>query len=198
MKVTGAKSGEIKGGAEDEEFKDQIELEDWNWTLGKAQSEAGGVEPSVFSFSKTMDRSSTSLLGAMASGEELAVVVSLEEASDSEFELVLTLSKVRVIDYSMSAKNDKASGEVTEEWVFNYNAIRFDYKPTPREGKMTAVLTRTADARTASPPSTEDEILGLARRLNPRQLKDLWPRVEAQAGQPAAVPEKVPAGATRH
>lgn len=147
MKVTGARSGEIKGGAEDEEFKGQIELAAWNWALGKADSETGGVEPSVFSFSKTMDRASTSLLGAMASGEELAVVVSLEEASDSEFELVLTLSKVRVIDYTMSATNDTASGRVTEEWVFNYNAIRFDYKPTPQEGKMTAVLTRAPDAQ---------------------------------------------------
>jgi type VI protein secretion system component Hcp len=211
MKLKGTRSGEIKGESEAEGFEGEIELDDWSWTLSRVKAAAAKApsstktndaslvssrptqsstdpnptttEPSVFSFSKQMDRSSTALLSAMASSELLEAWITLEEASDAEFELVIHIEKIRVVEYKMSGKNDKASGEITEDWVFNYESIDFDYKFSPREGKVSVTLTRLPGASTAAASTPESEMRELARKFDLKQLEALWDSIKAEAGK---------------
>lgn len=185
MKLTGASSGEIKGGSDDAGFEDQIELEDWNWTLGKSSGEEKTVEPSTFTFSKLLDPATTAMLSAMCSGEELKAVISLEESSESEFELVVTLEKVRVVNYSLNARSEKDSGEISEDWAFSYTTIHFDYKPSAKEGKLSARLSRAATASHAAPARIQEQILERAGELEPHELRELARRIEDLINMPA-------------
>lgn len=213
MKLTGAGSREIPGESEAEGFERQIEIDDWSWSIATtttkkkdssstaprprtndahligdrfqaAAQDETKTEPSVFSFSKTMDRSSTALMHAMTSGELLFAVISMEESSEAEFEVEINLNRVRVIDYKVDGKNDKASGEITEKWVFNYSDIAFHYLPTTHRGKLTVSLSRPADASTKPADTKESEILELAGKFELPALEKLWEGMKKRASQP--------------
>lgn len=161
----------VKGEVEVAEFLDQIEIEDWAWDLkrnkdsGKLSTtlqgssgngkEMGGIEPSRFTFSKRLDRATTTMLTHMASGTVLDAEVAFEEASDADFDLVLRLSKVRVAEYSMDGELDDKSADVKEKWVFDYHFIEFVYKPNDkRMGYMTVKLERKPGASKDDPESS--------------------------------------------
>ena len=143
------------------------------------------ITPSIFEFSKLLDTSTTNLLAAMHKGELLEAEITLQEMSRDAFELKLFLSEVRVIDYTMSGKNDKSSGEVTETWEFNYSTIRFEFKPTARqEGKVSGVMTANAQrkptASTESPATTTREILKLADAVEIKDWDSLLKALETK------------------
>ncbi|MBT9500364.1 MAG: type VI secretion system tube protein Hcp [Burkholderiaceae bacterium] len=217
MKLTAAGSREIKGESEAEGFEGQIEVDDWSWEIATTtgmkvdkpsqsprfddanlrssrplpvtESETTTL-PSVFRFSKMMDRSSTALMYAMTSGELLTAVVSMEESSTAEFEIEITLTQVRVTHYEVNGKNDKASGEIEEKWHLNYSDINFDYLPTALKdkGKLSVKLTRPAGASTDAPKSKEDQILELAGKFELPALERLWDDMKKRAGQPKPKP----------
>lgn len=219
MKLTAAGSREIKGESEAEGFEGQIEVDDWSWEVATrtskkvdkapqspkfddanlrssrpppvAESETK-TEPSVFKFSKMMDRSSTALMYAMTSGELLTAVVSMEESSTAEFEIEITLTQVRVTYYEVTGKNDKASGEIEEKWHLNYSDITFDYLPSvlKDKGKLSVKLTRPAGASTDAPRSKEDELLELAGKFELPALEALWEGMKKKAAQPKAKPKE--------
>ena len=173
------------GEAKDAEYLDQIEIDTWSWDVthksevSKKSTAAPGslpgpnsVEPSVLKFTKTMCRATAGMLAAMRDGELLKAVFALEEDSDADFLLRVTLDRVRVLDYEL----DIDGADVSETWKFNYETIRFDYRPNPREGELTAQLTRPPGASTADPSagnSKEAKILSLAGSMNKNELAPL-------------------------
>nr|WP_316643679.1 type VI secretion system tube protein Hcp [uncultured Roseateles sp.] len=214
MKLTGSGAREIAGESEAEGFERQIEVDDWSWSVATTTTKksVGGstsssaprtndanlvgsrppavsqeettTDPSVFSFSKMMDRSSTAMMHAMTSGELLSAIITMEESSEAEFEVEIELNRVRVIDYKVTGKNDKASGEIEEKWVFNYSDIAFHYLPTTHRGKLTASMSRSADAPIKG-TDKETELLDLAAKFELPALEALWPKMKEKAAQKA-------------
>lgn len=173
-------SGVILGDSRVKEYKDQIELSDWKWSINR-KAENGDVEPGIFQFSKLMDRSTTPMLGAMRNGESLKALINLEDASNEDFHLVITLEQVRITSFKLDAEADDAGGAVEEDWDFNYESIKFEYRATDKEGYSTVLLKRPAGASTDSPRKTEDKILALAEDLEPGRLNELWAKLRDMA-----------------
>ena len=172
------------GEATDAEYLDQIEISGWNWdvtqksesskklTTGVNVPGPNTVVPSVLRFSKSMCRATSGMLGAMRDGELLKAVFALEEDSDADFLLRVTLDRVRILDYDLGVEGPK----ISESWKLNYETIRFDYRPNPREGELTAQLTRPASASTDdsnSAHSKEEKILSIAKSMEKVALPPL-------------------------
>lgn len=171
MKLTKKASGDmINGEAVVTEFKNQIELEDWNWNLGRDKSDGslartavaargaeqlGSVTPSPLAISKYMDRSTPSILSAMVADELLTAQITLEEAADVEFALVIDLSNVRVLNYEVDGDVEDKSGQVKERWTLNYEEIKFHYSLPGQQGKATVELMRDPDASTDMPDTPD-------------------------------------------
>jgi len=201
----GAGEKRILGEATDASYKHQIEISGFNWDLARtsASSSATGssasrlstsVEPSILKFSKPMCRATSGMLSAMETGELLTAVFTLEEDSDTDFKLELTLTKVRILDYSMEMDET----EVKENWQAEYEIVRFDYTPNYKSGALTVSLTRHAGASTESPgdQAAAGKIHALAQGMKPAELKPLIKKLEqlAKAGPSSAAPTKTTGG----
>jgi type VI secretion system Hcp family effector len=192
MKLTGQRQGWIKGESVTQYFEGMIEVDDWRWSVetkntASSDVKAGEgikVEPSVFSFGKLMDRSTTPMLAAMQSGESLQAEITVQEMSRDTFELKLTLYDIRVIDYGCNGKVGKADAEVDENWQFNYHRIKFDFKPTARAkgtvaGVLTADATRPPGASLKGPSNPVEELEKLAEKI----ASNDWPALMLKLGK---------------
>jgi type VI protein secretion system component Hcp len=177
----------IKGEAAAKEFAEQIELNDWSWTLSRktsgddsASNALGEIEPSVFSFDKRMDMASTPMLTVMEKGQLCKATITLEEASEAEFEMKIVLDDIRIHQYELEGESDEKSGELKEKWVFNYRTIRFDYRPTGQPGAMNVELTRKAGASTEVPESgrEQEQFERLALKLGQKTASDLFKGID--------------------
>jgi type VI protein secretion system component Hcp len=200
----------ILGEATDAKYKHEIEVQGWNWDLTRSHESSeltkigsrippppNSVVPSVLSFEKSMCRATSGMLAAMRTGELLTAVFSLEEDSDLDFLLVLTLKRVRILEYELNINDNK----VDESWKLNYEEIRFDYRPSDQGGELTVKLTRHAGASTkaSSKDNTEEKIRELAKKLEPSELKPLLKSLEADMNRPGTRKEttsKSPRGGT--
>jgi type VI protein secretion system component Hcp len=199
MKLTSRTRGPIEGESVTVHFVRQIEIDDWSWSFetpsGEAASDAG--TPSIFGFSKLMDRSTTSLLTAMRSGELLDAEISLQEMSRDTFDLRLLLSEIRVIDYAVNGRNNKANGEIDENWKFKYSRIRFEFKSTARlasgtSGVITAEVVRRPGTPDWSPALPRDEMIRLARRITESEWPELLVALEKQRHSLQNAPVETP------
>lgn len=187
----------ILGEATDAKYKHEIEVQGWNWDLTRSHESSesaktgsrtapppNAVVPSVLSIEKSMCRATSGMLAAMRTGELLTAVFSLEEDSDLDFLLVLTLKRVRILEYELSINDNK----VDESWTLNYEEIRFDYRPSDQSGELTVKLTRHAGASTkaSSKDNAEEKIRELAKKMEPSELKPLLKSLEADMNKPGA------------
>jgi len=187
----------ILGEATDAEYRHQIEVQGWTWDLSRSSESTeltrigsrippppNSVEPSILTFDKTMCRATSGMLAAMKTGELLTAVFSLEEDSEPDFLLQLTLKRVRIQKYEL----DIDGPEVKESWELNYEEMRFDYSPNYKEGKLTVGLKRHAGASNHAPTgeTTETKIRALARKLEPAELRPLLKSLEADMNKPGA------------
>lgn len=192
----GAAAKAILGEATDAEYKHQIEVSSLSWEVARTATStearvagaatpmrSAGVQPSVVKFTKHMCRATSAMLAAMEDGDMLTAVFALEEDSDTDFLLEVTLSKVRILDYSL----DLEGTEVKESWQLDYAEVTFDYRPDYKQGKLTTTLRRQAGAPTAPPAdnSQEGKILSMAERMSPIALKSLVKKLDTQANRPS-------------
>ena len=190
-----AKEKPFLGEAKDAEYRDQIEISSWDWDVTQksesSKKSAAGVknvpgpntvEPSTLTFTKTMCRATSGMLAAMRQGELLKAVFALEEDSDADFLLKVTLDRVRIVKYGLTVNGF----DVSESWEFNYETVRFDYRPSAREGELTAQLTRHPDASTKSnaAKTKEKEILALATSMDKATLQPLIKKLSDLASKP--------------
>jgi type VI protein secretion system component Hcp len=211
LRKTNADGAIIPGESVAEGFEQQIELDDWSWSLTRPQGEttptvkmgAGALfnpnaaVPSVFAFSKHMDRATTAMLSAARSGELLHATLTLEESSDADFEMVIRMEKVRVISYDMNAQNEKASALAEENWQFNYESIYFDYKPNAKSGTIRIKLDRHPGASTAAPSGDGSMLMEVAEKFTLKELEGFWPKIRA-AAEKRLTDNTVPEGTSTH
>lgn len=171
----------IEGESVVEGFRNFVLINQWSWGLTAGdRGSANRLEPSVFTFRKYTDRSTTALLGLLKSGDLLhSAVMHLKDSSqDSKWYLKITLSDVRVASYDIDLNSEEKGGSAEESWTLRYSKVDFEY--TPHSGAaLTGQFVRSAKA-TDQRPSQQliEEILTLGERVEDSDLKDLKSRFE--------------------
>lgn len=179
------------GEAKDALYRDQIEIDSWDWDLTRA-SEASpltkigskippppnSVVPGQLSFRKSMCRATAGMLGAMRDGALLKAVFSLEEDSSTDFLLKVTLEDVRITNYSFDIKGQY----VSEGWDLNYAKIRFDFRHNYADtrGDLTVTLTRPDNAPgKVSSGSDEEKFMELGEAMDSKTLRPLLTKLNS-------------------
>jgi type VI protein secretion system component Hcp len=173
----GAGVDRFRGEAKDAEYRNQIEINDWKWNLippsdsssmagtgANASQSVNAAEPSILSFSKTMCRASSAMLKAMMTGEFLHAVISLEEDSDVDFLLTLTLTEVRICGYEL----DISGPEVKEKWDLDYKDIKFLYRRNYADVNGDLLVERQARIQRVQDPVSRGKHVG-RRTQAPRE-----------------------------
>jgi type VI protein secretion system component Hcp len=163
LRLDDKNGGTVLGECYDQKYQSQIDLLSWDWDVsdpavankadkgngdegtgaggrsgGRQESESGGgksnkPKPSMLSISKTTDRSTTRLLGAMESGEIFpSATLTIEERFEETLEhlpffMEIKLVDVFVADFSWSVSADGAGMTLKEDWKLNYRSINFLY-----------------------------------------------------------------------
>jgi type VI protein secretion system component Hcp len=115
MKLQGP-GGPIEGECTVDGYEGFIVLESWNWTLTTKDDK---LVPSGISFNKVSDRATVAMLELLQTCKEApsAVILVEEDSVDSDFEVKLTLSQVRILSFSLNGQVDEKSGSMEESWT---------------------------------------------------------------------------------
>lgn len=207
MQLHGASSGEIKGESVFNERRDWIELDNWNWQLGRSSTDEAVPEPSLLSFDKRMDRASMAMLRSMLKGEELRATIIVDDSASNLLELTIRLEQVTIRKYEFSTEISEVGGSVDEDWTFDYRWITFEYQANAKSGVKSIKLHRplTASDKVISTKEKEKELGKLITQMmsdgyDRRNLDKLWEetveKIEQEMGREAplrhatTVPEK--------
>ncbi len=138
LKVTGQRTGEILGEANDRTFTNQIELVDWTWGM-KSHSTVGGQptgrrQLAELKVVKRADRASTALMSVMSNNETLtSVILTVRKSAGAGAGLPyfkVTLEKARVSEYTVQSDvTPTGSPTLTERLSFTFQRITVDYTP---------------------------------------------------------------------
>jgi type VI protein secretion system component Hcp len=176
----------IPGESDNVGYEDQIEIEDWSWSLSRSSASGSHgpdkAEPSVLSFSKFTDRATTAMLAAAKSGDELSAVFTLDDQSEGEFKLILTLDKVRIIKFDMNLHLERTEATIEENWEFNYQSISFAYTPRAKgkgapAGAISTKIDRHPSASTQSPEHWGCDMIDLAGKISTAGFDKLLPQL---------------------
>lgn len=131
-------SAPITGEAADLDFLRQISLKSFSWRINRAGkdkdgtssgSDRGRAVPETMEISKSMDKASTQMLSKLTAGTKLNAIITLAAHEESDFRFTARLSNIRIVDYQISGKDGDKSGEIDEDWTFNYDSIKLEYVP---------------------------------------------------------------------
>jgi type VI secretion system secreted protein Hcp len=142
LTVVGKRQGPLKGESQTPGHKDDIGVIAWTWGV-VAPTAAGSTEPTgrrvydVLSVDKHVDASSTKLINALATNEEIrSVKLNLRKAGTEEEDFfTITLEKARIVSSNLQSS---PSGGLYETVSFAYLKIQIDYHPQERTGQRGA------------------------------------------------------------
>jgi type VI secretion system secreted protein Hcp len=139
--VKGAKTGVIKGEAQDSAHKGEIEVVSWSWGMQAKPSLGGGVatgKASILELKvvKKVDSSSTALMAALRTNEPIQkAVLTLRKSGTQPLEyLKVTIEQGRVTSLTIQAGDRDGSSEIVENVSFSFNKITVDYVPQGKDG----------------------------------------------------------------
>jgi type VI protein secretion system component Hcp len=83
-----------------------------------------------FSFSKRVDLASTQMLNSMKSGDVFptGVLTIHQSSANAGLSLVVTVQKVRLIDYALKVEVSDTMTDMREEWTAEFAALAYVYK----------------------------------------------------------------------
>lgn len=177
LKITDTRNQMVQGEAEPERFLNQIEVDDWSWSISMEVPETGGgkrPEPALLSISKGVDRASPRLMSALASGEvfpsaTLSLVEDMEE-TEANFDLTIVLTQLRVVDYELTVRDEEKQVVLDESYTLNYATIDFLYD----DGKQQVSLRRPPDSGEKATKSDLDDVMeDIKTKLKPAERKQL-------------------------
>jgi type VI secretion system secreted protein Hcp len=140
--VNGARSGAIKGEAQDQAHKGEIEVLSWSWGIQARSSLGQGVAIGKASMHdlkivKRVDSASTALMSALRSNEEIKKgVLTLRKAGTSQLEyLKITIEQGRVTSLNIQGGDGHGGADLLEQVTFSFNKITVDYVPQGKDGQ---------------------------------------------------------------
>lgn len=222
LRLTTPSGSVIAGDSTNAKFKGWIALENWRFNVALDEGDnstnakeasagkpgkPGRSVPSVLSFSKLMDRSTTAMLTHIRWGTKLKAEIVLEDSwalqrgaaakelqTDQQFHLTIELTDARLTSYSvdLSAPSDQAEAFAEEDWTLDYSKITFDtlaatkkdakgVKEGEKPGRVKVTLERPPDASTDEPDDQVGRLFKMAGKLEVGQLTDLWQKLQKEA-----------------
>ncbi len=142
LSIKGAKSGVIKGEAQDSAHANEIDVVSWSWgmeakpALGGGSHATGKAIVHDLKIVKRVDSASTPLMSALRSNELiLKAVLTQRKAGKGQLEfLKVTIEQGRVTELTIEA--DKAGGpDLFEHLSFSFNKITVEYVPQGSDGQ---------------------------------------------------------------
>jgi type VI secretion system secreted protein Hcp len=142
LSVKGARSGVIKGEAQDSGHANEIDVVSWSWGM-EAKPALGGSQASgkaivhQLKIVKRVDSASTPLMAALRHNEMIQkAVLTQRKAGKTQLEfLKVTIEQGRVTGLTIEA-GDKAGGpDLFEHLSFSFNKITVEYVPQGPDGQ---------------------------------------------------------------
>jgi type VI secretion system secreted protein Hcp len=141
LKIESARQGAIKGEAQDENHKDEIDVVDWSWGMeAKTALSGGGASPkatlSELSIVKQADSASTGLMSAMRNNELISkAVLTVRKAGGVPHEYFkIRIEKGRITSIEVDTSNFAASGQLSERLSVAFQKISVEYVPQGADG----------------------------------------------------------------
>ena len=141
FKVKGAKHGPIKGEAQDDKHKDEIEVLSWSWGMQGKAALGGGVATGKATMRelrivKKVDKASTALMSALRTNEVIKEgILTLRKTGTSKVEyLIITIQDGRVMALDVEAGDESGSPTLLERVNFSFNKISVEYTPQGGDG----------------------------------------------------------------
>lgn len=136
------KIGDIKGEAQDQDHKDEVDVLAWSWGMsqgGTMHTGGGGGGGKVaiqdLSITKYVDRSTPVLMAYCSNGKQMpeAKLVVRKAGGEKPLEYV-TLTMKEVIITSVSAGGSGGEDRLTENVTLNFAEVAYDYQPQKQDG----------------------------------------------------------------
>jgi type VI secretion system secreted protein Hcp len=142
LSVSGAKSGQVAGEAQDQKHKNEIEVLAWSWGM-QGKSALGGGQATGKStmrelrITKRLDKSSTALMSALRSNEVIKkAVLTLRKIGKTPIEyLIITIEDGRVMAVDLEAGDASNAPTLLERVSFSFNKISVQYTPQGPDGQ---------------------------------------------------------------
>lgn len=147
LSVKGAKSGVIKGEAQDTVHGSEIDVLSWTWGLQARPNLGGGTASGKavtheLKIVKRVDSASTPLMSALKSNEIITkAVLTQRKAGKSQLEfLKVTIENGRVTGLTIEAGDRSGSPEIYEHVSFTFNKITVEYVPQGPDGQARGAM----------------------------------------------------------
>jgi type VI secretion system secreted protein Hcp len=141
LSVKGAKSGVIKGEAQDQQHLKEIDVVSWSWGMEAKPSLGGGGARGKaiireLKIIKRVDSASTPLMSALRSNEMITkAVLTQRKAGKTALEfLKITIEQGRVTSLTIEAGTNGNATELLENVSFSFNKITVEYTPQGKDG----------------------------------------------------------------
>jgi type VI secretion system secreted protein Hcp len=141
LKIKGAKSGPIKGEANDQKHKEEIEVLSWSWGMQAQRSLGGGQATGKASLAdlkvtKKVDKASTALMQALRTNEPVEATLTLRKSGSDQLEyLKISIFEGRVTSLVIGAGDESGGAELLERISFSFNKINVEYTPQGPDGQ---------------------------------------------------------------
>jgi len=142
LMVKGARTGVIKGEAQDTQHKGEIDILGWSWGMQGKPSLGGGLAGGKSTIQdlkivKKVDSASTGLMLALRTNEPIAkAVLTLRKAGKTQLEyLKITIERGRITSLTVDAGDSGGTADVVERVSFSFNKIEVAYVPQGNDGQ---------------------------------------------------------------
>lgn len=141
LKIESARQGAIKGEAQDEDHKDEIDVNDWSWGMqAKTTLSGGGASPKAtlneLNIVKQVDSASTGLMSAMRNNDLIKkAVLTVRKAGGTPHEYFkISIEKGRITALDVDTSNFSANGGLSERLSLAFQKISVEYVPQGPDG----------------------------------------------------------------
>ena len=141
LMVKGARTGVIKGEAQDDGHKNEIDVLSWSWGMQAKVSLGGGTATGKATVQelkivKKIDSATTPLMSALRTNEQIQkAVLTVRKAGKSQLEFFkITIENGRVISHSVAGGDEQGGHGVLERVSFSFNRIAVQYTPQGKDG----------------------------------------------------------------
>ena len=141
LKIETARQGAIKGEAQDENHKDEIDVKDWSWGMqAKTALSGGGSSPKAalneLGIIKQVDSASTGLMSAMRNNDLVRkAVLTVRKAGGTPHEFFkISIENGRITALDVDTAGFTSTGQLSERLSLAFQKISVEYVPQGPEG----------------------------------------------------------------
>jgi len=142
LKLTGQRTGVIRGTANEPDHESEIDVLDWGWGMDAPSAVGGGAQSGRIRYEtlyvvKQADTASTGLMSMMNTNEIGAAVLSVRKEGGGAIDyFTVRLEKARIVKFKIdSATSNEGTPCLTERLEFAFQSIEIEYRAQSDTGE---------------------------------------------------------------